>query len=238
MTLERLRRLDAIVFDMDGVLLDSEPLHLAALNRVIATEGHALTEAQNLQFVGLSLADTWTTLIRELQLCHDIEHYYRCYDAEVLGVLGAGPLEPLPGVRELIAALRGVGMRLGLATQSKQSWVQATLGGLGLHDAFDVIISGEMVARGKPEPDLYLLACEWLGAEPARSLALEDSVPGARAARAAGMAVVGVRNAYHGEALEREADLVVDRVDQLLDPATVWPPRLLHRTITRSGDRQ
>src|SRR4051812_25315906 len=119
MTLDRLREFDAVVFDMDGVLLDSEPLHLAALNRVIVSEGHSpLSDEENLRFVGTSLQFTWTELQRLLGLRESLEHYYSTYDSTVLDVLREGPLEPFPGVREFIAALQQVGQRIGLATQS------------------------------------------------------------------------------------------------------------------------
>jgi len=233
-TLERLQALDAIVFDMDGVLLDSEPLHQIALDRVIADEGHEFTQEEHGRFVGMSQADTWAEVDRMRGLREPLEYYHQRYDQEVLAVLTQGPLEPFPGVMELLSVVRGSGHRLGLATQSHRSWVEATLGGLGMRESFDVIVSGDMVQHGKPHPELYLRACELLGADPTHSLAIEDSLPGARAARAAGMMVVGVRNPYAGEALEREADLLVDRLDDLLDPDTDWPSR--PRDSTLSGD--
>ena len=224
MTLDRLRAFDAVVFDMDGVLLDSEPLHLLAMNRVIATEGHpAFSDEQNHRFVGNSLEATWTEVHRLLGLRHSLEHYYQVYDAEVLRALRQEALVPLDGVHELLAELRNLGQRVGLATQSHRGWVDATLQGLGLASSFASIASGEMVQRGKPAPDLYLLVCALLGADPRRSLAIEDSLPGVRAARAAGMTVVGVRNVYAGDRLEGEADLIVDRLDALLAPTTLWP---------------
>lgn len=215
-SLEALGALDAVVFDMDGVLLDSEPLHLAALNRVIGEEGHSYDHEQNRRFVGASLADTWTTVHAELSLAWPLEHYYRRYDDEVLQVLRTETLRPLPGVSELLEALMGLESKIGLATQSHRLWVEATLAGLSLNGVFAAVVTGDSVARGKPYPDLYLRACELLGADPRQSLAIEDSLPGARSARAAGMRVVGVRNQYAGAALECESDVLVDRVDELL----------------------
>jgi HAD superfamily hydrolase (TIGR01509 family) len=234
LTLERLQALDAVVFDMDGVLLDSEPLHQIALSRVIADEGHEFTDEEHGRFVGMSQTDTWIEVDRMRGLREPFEHYHRRYDEEVLSVLTQERLEPFPGVVELLSALRESGHRLGLATQSHRSWVEATLGGLGMRESFDAIVSGDMVQHGKPHPELYLRACELLGADPSRSLAIEDSLPGARAARAAGMIVVGVRNPYAGDALEREADVLVDRLDELLDPRIGWPTEA--RDSTLSGD--
>lgn len=224
MTIDRLRAFDAVVFDMDGVLLDSEPLHLAALNRVIGCEGHRYSDEQSRRFVGSSLVDTWTAVHRELGLRESLDHYYQSYDKEVLYGLRAGPLDPLPGVQDLIDALRQAGRPLGLATQSPSAWVRATLAGLALSGSFAVVVTGDAVTKGKPDPEVYLRACALLDADPACSLAIEDSIPGARAGRAAGMTVVGVRNRHAGPALEREADVMVDRLDALLASDFTWPP--------------
>src|SRR5438874_7972970 len=147
MPLEHLRLFDAVVFDMDGVLLDSEPLHLAALNRVIGREGHTLSEEQNLELVGSSLADTLAALQRRFRLRHPPEAYVPLFDEAVVAVLGEAPLEPLPGVRELLEALREIGQRVGLATQSRRSWVEATLAGLGMTGQFEAMVTGEQVTR-------------------------------------------------------------------------------------------
>jgi HAD superfamily hydrolase (TIGR01509 family) len=220
---EHFAALDAVVFDMDGVLLDSEPLHYRALNRVLAAEGHHIDAAAYVRFVGTTTEFTWAELVRDLALAQPPERYYRRYDDAILEVLRAGRLRPLPGVRALMRALRRRGKPIGLATQSHPSWVAATLDGLGMQSTFDAVVTREDVSRGKPAPDLYLRACALLGAAPCRSLALEDSLPGVRSARAAGMLVVGLRSAYSDAQLDAEAHLVVARADNLLDPSLPWP---------------
>jgi HAD superfamily hydrolase (TIGR01509 family) len=201
---------------------------------VIADEGHTFSEEEHSRFVGMSQSDTWLLVDRMRGLREPLDHYQRRYDQEVLAVLTQEKLTPFPGVMELLDELRSGGQRLGLATQSSRSWVEATLGGLGLRETFDVIVSGDMVQHGKPHPELYLRACELLGAAPRQSLAIEDSLPGARAARAAEMIVVGVRNAYAGDALAQEVDVLVDRLDDLLESSTGWPFEPRHSTL--SGD--
>ena len=223
MTVDRLRAFDAVVFDMDGVLLDSEPLHLAAINRVLSEEGHSLSHEDNLRFIGATVEFTWGELARMYSLRDAPERYRALYDDAVVSVLREAPLEPFPGVLHFIQAAREAGKPVGLATQSRPSWVAATLEGLGLLETFDAVVTADTVARGKPAPDLYLRACELLGAEPTRSLAIEDSLPGARSARSAGMTVIGIKNVYAGDALHAETDIVVERLDELLAPDAPWP---------------
>jgi beta-phosphoglucomutase-like phosphatase (HAD superfamily) len=134
-----------------------------------------------------------------------------------------------------MGALRSLGKPIGLATQSHRSWVEATLKGLAMATAFDAVVTRESVNRGKPAPDLYLRACALLGADPRHALALEDSLPGIRSARAAGMTVVGVRSAYSDEQLEVDAHLVVDGLEALLNPSLPWPEEPPHDGAARTG---
>ena len=200
-------RFDAVIFDLDGVLVDSEPLHFQAVNEVLAEEGRRLTESEYLSYIGV--ADEWADLIRRKGLRHAPAHYRARYHEAVLRALRR-PLHPQPGVVELLDGARARGLKVGLASSSRREWVAATLAALGLSDRFDAVISGEMVARGKPAPDIFLLAAERLGVPPERCLVLEDAPAGVAGAGAAGMAVVAVRTAYTAEARLDGADLVVE----------------------------
>src|SRR5581483_1045593 len=157
----------------------------------------------------------WAELTRKLRLREPPTTYARRYDAAIVQVLRERPLTPLPGVGALISYLEERQIPIGLATQSHAAWVRATLAGLEMTETFDAVVTAEMVARGKPDPELYLRACALLGVEPRRALALEDSLPGVRAARAAEMTVLAVRTPYMDAALELEADGVLARVHEL-----------------------
>lgn len=200
-------RFQAVIFDMDGVLVDSEPLHLEALNEVLAAEGHRLTEAEYLAYVGV--ADEWADLIRRKGLRHAPEHYRERYHQAVLRALRR-PLRPQPGVAALLDGVRARGLKVGLASSSRREWVAATLAALGFADRFDAVVSGEMVSRGKPAPDIFLLAAERLGVPPERCLVVEDAPAGVAAAKAAGMTVVAVRTPYTAGARLDAADLVLE----------------------------
>jgi HAD superfamily hydrolase (TIGR01509 family) len=123
---------------------------------------------------------------------------------------------PMPGVVDLLSALRAAGVAVALASNSVSVFVARALGAAGLHDAFDAVVTADRVERPKPAPDVYLAAAAAVGADPAGCVALEDSQTGVAAARAAGMAVIGVPS-LPGITLDA-ADLVVPSV---ADPR-VW----------------
>jgi HAD superfamily hydrolase (TIGR01509 family) len=184
--------LAAVVFDMDGVLVDSEPLHFVAMNTALGTVGESIEEAEFNQFLGTTTDLTLTTLIRRRQLSITLAELLPRYDAALLAAL-AVPHPPEPGVVDLLASCRRLALRVGLASSSRQLWIAATLRALDLVDAFDVLVGGDDVTRGKPDPEIYLRAASALEVAPTACLAIEDSPNGVRSAAAAGMRVLGVR---------------------------------------------
>lgn len=206
--------LAAIVFDMDGVLLDSEPLHFEALGAVLGRDDVHLSSEENEAFIGATAEATFSTLISRYALPRSMAEYIDLYDAAVLKVL-ADPRPPAPGVTDLLAAARGLDMRLALASSSRRLWIDATLRSLELSRAFDVVVSGDDVAHGKPEPEIYLLAAKRLGVAPERCLAIEDSPNGVLSAHRAGMTVIGVRTAYTAHLELPGAAQIVDALPEV-----------------------
>jgi HAD superfamily hydrolase (TIGR01509 family) len=204
---------DAVIFDMDGVLIDSEPLHYDALHRVLAADGYDYTREENEQFLGTTTEAMFAVLISRHGLPRAVDEYAQRYEAAVLGLLQQ-PRPPQPGVAELVAFARAHGMRVGLASSSKRTWIEATLHALSLSGAFDATVSGDDVSQGKPDPAIYLLAAHRLGVTPDRCVAIEDAPNGVRSARAAGMQVIGVRTAYTAHL---RLDGVLCTVDSLAD---------------------
>ena len=184
-------RFEAVVFDMDGVLIDSEPIHFEVLNEVLAADG-GLSAAENDEFIGTTTAFLWTTLIERRGLRESREVYEARYDAAVLRKL-AQTWPAADGALALVARLQELGVRLAVASSSKTAWVAATLRSIGLFDAFPILVCGDDVVHGKPDPEIYLLAAARLGVPPARCLAIEDAPKGVLSAHRAGLAVLGVR---------------------------------------------
>lgn len=206
---------------MDGVLLDSEPVHFAALNTVLAQEQRRITAVENEEFLGWTTEATFQVLVSRLGLRQSLASYTATYDAAVLESLRA-PQKPSPGVADLIRGLRERGLPLGLASSSRRTWIEAALSSLGLSGCFRVLVSGDDVRRGKPEPEIYLLAATRLGVKPEHCVVIEDSPNGIRSARRAGMRVLAVRTSS-------TAHLPLDEADRIVDSLTQVNPTLLEQ---------
>jgi len=190
----------AVIFDMDGVLVLSAPAHWAAWVEVASQRGLPLSRAQFLSWNGLTNQDIcarlWggaATPAFVAQVAAQKESSFRAR------IAGAVPLAP--GCRELLGELRGRGALLAVGTSAPRENVDLVLDGGGIRASFDAVVHADLVARGKPAPDIFLRAAELLGVPPSRCTVIEDAPMGVRAARAAGMAVVGVMTNHGAEEL-------------------------------------
>ena len=184
--------LRAVIFDMDGVLTDSEPAFHAAVNDILARYGKHVALDEYVQFIGMATEQMWSKMIALKQVPARLEEIIEDYEAPLMERLRE-PRPPLPGARETIDALRAASIPVALCTASFQRWVDAILGGAGLAGRFDAVSCADMVERTKPHPAPYLLAADLLGVPPAGCVALEDSANGIASALAAGMYVIQVR---------------------------------------------
>lgn len=181
----------AIIFDMDGVLLDSEPLHFQATRDMLAEQGITYASAENDNFFGCTDRDVFTTLKARYQLPQTERELAEAWITRVVALLPARAI-PLAGVPEVLTRLQELGLRLALASSSAPAIIETTLRTLGVDQAFEVRVSGHEVERGKPSPDIFIEAARRLGVEPEDCLVVEDSMNGLRAAVAAGMRCVVV----------------------------------------------
>jgi HAD superfamily hydrolase (TIGR01509 family) len=202
----------AVVFDMDGVIADSEPVYYSAINEVLAPLGKSFTPELQRAIMGHGVAETWEVVARELALEGPLDGLVAAYDRELRRQL-AQIRETLPGVRPLIKALRRFTVPVGLASSSWPGWIDALLNGVGLQGAFDAVASAVEVEHAKPAPDVYLLAAERLGVPSARCIALEDTPTGVASAKAAGMLAVQVRASSTAFPPLPEADIVLDSLE-------------------------
>lgn len=183
--------IEAVIFDMDGVLADSEPLYHLSLDQVLNAHGHTLTEEDNRIILGTTVEFTWKTLKERFKLDGDLQDWIGVYDEVLLKNLKAN-IEPSPGLYDLLDSLQARGLPFGLASSSQGNWVDVILTILGVKKRFRVVMSGDMVTNGKPAPEIYLTAACKLGVEPSKCLVFEDSPHGIQAGKAAGMTVVAV----------------------------------------------
>ena len=184
----------AIIFDMDGVLVDSEPLFLSAINRVVTNEGAApLSDEENEKFLlGTTVEETWRRLKELRHLPRPTNAYVERYDTVVRQVLRE-QLSPQPGVTRLLEECTRRGLPKAVASSSLRSWVNLKLEAIKLQKAFDVVLGGDDVTRGKPSPDIYRLAAQCLGVPAQRCIAIEDSPIGITAAVGSGAYTIAVR---------------------------------------------
>jgi HAD superfamily hydrolase (TIGR01509 family) len=203
----------AVVFDLDGVLWDGEPLYHEAFNVVLHPYGHVLTSEEYTQIIGTSVEASWAWVLDRFGIMEPPEKFYQLYDEAVLGLM-QNEIAPLPGVVEVIATLKDRGVLIGLASASLRQWVDATLAGLGMAGLFAATATATEVEQAKPAPDLYLKAAAGLGIDPALCVAVEDTVAGVKSARAAGMFAVQVRAASTALPPIAEADAVIEDYSQ------------------------
>jgi putative hydrolase of the HAD superfamily len=194
---------DAVVFDFDGLVLDTEWAIYESARAAFSAHGHDLTVEAWATVVGLNddTVDDWWERLCAAAGVADFERqlYEAAYAAQDRS--SRDTLQPLPGIVGLLDELADHEVPVGVASSSSSAWLHRHLGRLGLLDRFGAVIGSDLCGGvGKPEPDVYLRACADLAADPTRSVALEDSAPGVTAARAAGMTVVAVPSritAYH-----------------------------------------
>ncbi len=204
-------RFEAVIFDMDGVLADSEPLYHQGLNEVLRDFGLAISEEQHNALLGMTVPATWDAIFEWYSPAAGYDECVAHYDRAMVRLLSR-PQTPLPGVRELLSELKQRGIPRALASSSLPNWVEALLKSTGLDGCFDVTVSSTSVENGKPAPDIFLYTAAKLGVAPARCVVLEDSRTGVAAAKAAGMFAVQVRAASTALPPLPEADLVLERL--------------------------
>ena len=219
---------DAVIFDLDGVLIDSESVWDEARRAVVADNGGSWTETATRAMQGMSSPEWSRYLHDELGVSLDpgeisrqvVERMLAAYEREV-------PL--LPGAVKAVRRLAGR-WPLGLASSSNRPVIDAVLQSAGLTGCFSATVSGDEVARGKPSPDVYLAAARKLGVEAGRAAAVEDSSNGLRAGAAAGMLVIAVPNREFPPADDALAlaSLVVESAGELT-------PELIEDAAVRRG---
>jgi HAD superfamily hydrolase (TIGR01509 family) len=209
------RRPLAVAFDLDGVLVDSEPTHERANVEYLTGLGVTLDPELAAAMLGRRVRDLTDAVAEQAGL--PPEEAFAGREAVFWRLLEQAPPPSMPGLKPALARLAGAGLRLGVASSGTRAYVAHVLDRLGVAGAFAAVVSGEEVADGKPDPGVYLLAAERLGADPAACVAVEDTPHGIAAARAAGMRAVAVPNASTQALDLRQADVVVADLEAAAD---------------------
>lgn len=207
--------MDAVIFDMDGVLIDSEPLHFEVdqlvLRKLNIHEGKSYLE----RFVGYTNPAMWQIIKEEFSIESTIEELIDLQMTVKLSYLEQSNYEAIEGIKELLEELKSFKVPIAIASSSPRIFIEAVIKKIHIVDYFQDWISGEEVPKSKPEPDVFLKAAELLNVNPERCVVIEDSKSGAIAAKSAGMTCIGYKNMNSGNQDLSKADLVVDRISEI-----------------------
>jgi beta-phosphoglucomutase len=217
------RVLRGVIFDMDGVLVLSEPILARAAARMFAEKGFEVRHEEFHPFIGMG-EDRYLGGVAEARgIPLDPERdKARTYDLYL--ELIKGTLKPLPGVVDFVAECRRRGLKTAVASSADEVKVTGNLNEIGLPPkTFDVVVSGSHVARKKPAPDIFLEACRRLELSPDHCLVIEDALSGVAAARSAGARCLAVTTSFRAEQLhEAKADWVAPGLDKAPAEALDW----------------
>jgi HAD superfamily hydrolase (TIGR01509 family) len=197
----------ALLFDMDGLMVDSEPLWFAVEREFARARGGDWTEELGTACIGHGMANTLRVMHESFGFPVDVER-----DASVIVELFVARVAELTlkaGFDELLAEARSRSVPCALASSSARRLVEATLARFGLRERFDAVVTGDCVAHPKPAPDIFLEASRRLGVSPEGCVVLEDSLAGVSAARAARMRVIAVPEGTASAEMTAQADAVV-----------------------------
>jgi beta-phosphoglucomutase family hydrolase len=205
----------AVLWDMDGTLVDSAEYHWRAWRDTMAREGSPITHEQFLASFGQRNDSILRQWLGEKATPDVIQRIGDSKEALYRQHVREGGIEPLPGVSEWIHRLHGQGWRQAIASAAPRANIETILEALGFANCFEETVSAEDVHRGKPDPEVFLVAAIKLGVPPEGCIVVEDAPHGVEAARAAGMKSIGVSR--DGKLLK--ADLVVASLAQLASNA-------------------
>ena len=204
------------IFDLDGVIINSEPFHQQIEKEMMLDRGLSLTEAEHRQLVGMAGYDMWKILADRYHLAEsvdDLRAEKRERTADFLETMDGSVL--VPGSIDCLRSFHEAGLTLALASSAGRWYVERIIDRFDIHRFFSAVVTGWDVQRSKPAPDIFLLTAEKLNTDPARCAVIEDSENGVRAARDAGMAVVGYQNPCSITQNLSAADMVIRDFSEL-----------------------
>ena len=205
-------KFDAVIFDLDGVITDTARYHYLAWKRLAETQGVHFDEAFNEHLKGIDRMGSLELILASARRSYTQEEKLALADeknrhyVELISTMS--PADLLPGAVEALDSCRAAGLKIGLASVSKNAF--AVLAMLGITRKFDYVVDAGKIAKGKPDPEIFLKAASELGVSPSRCLGVEDAVAGVASIKAAGMTALGVGD----PAVLAQADRVIPGLDR------------------------
>jgi HAD superfamily hydrolase (TIGR01509 family) len=208
------QHIKGIIFDLDGLMVDSEPVQLKAINDALKPLGICVEETEFIDMVGRKAIENFIALKEKHGFTRSPEELEQQKNLAYMERIRT-ELKPMPGLVHALDLCRDEKLIAAIASSSPRPDILAVLELLGLTNRFPVIASGDMVKRGKPWPDVFLKAAEMLDTAPSDLLVLEDTAHGINAAKAAGMFCIAVPNCYTRGQDFSNADKVLDSLEEL-----------------------
>jgi beta-phosphoglucomutase family hydrolase len=205
----------AVIFDHDGVIADTEPMHLRADNAILARYGFSISAEANDSLVGVSTRKSWEILREMFKIPEAAEWLAEEKTSIAVSIIEKEGILPNDGLLQLLERLQSRGCRLAIASGQYRKVIDAVLARLKISHYFSVIVSGEDTTNGKPNPEVFLTAAKRLGVNPEECLVIEDSESGVIAARAAKMKCVALSTPSTASHDISTADMVVNSLAEL-----------------------
>ncbi len=208
----------AVIFDMDGVIIDSEPLHQKIEVKMFSDLGISVPFEVHCTFVGTTTRNMCEILKKRYNLSQSVDELVHMKDERYIDYLRRNEnndVLPVPGVLDLIRELRGRGVKLAIGSSAPVREIELVMDIFNIRQYFAAVASGEEVPKSKPAPDTFLLAAKKLGVRPEECIVIEDSDNGVRAAQNAGMKCVAFRNPKTKPQDLSFADVVVDDMKKI-----------------------
>lgn len=208
--------LQAVIFDMDGVILDSQPYHFAVEEKIFREKGIAVSTEESYSFVGMAGDRMWAQVKNKFGLKESIAELM-AFDNRIRvdHFASLQDVQPMPGIMKLLEELRRNTIKIALASSSSVEVINVFISKLGIRHFFQQIISGDFVEKGKPAPDIFIHTAQALQEPAADCVVIEDSANGVKAAKLAGMKCIGFSNANSGDQDLSLADMVIDDFEKL-----------------------
>jgi HAD superfamily hydrolase (TIGR01509 family) len=204
-------KIEAIIFDMDGVIIDSEPIHLKIVKEITRENGLDISDAELQSYVGSSTLEMWADLVHRYGVDESAENLANLTKHRITTHYeSSDTLQEVSGVKDLIKKSKQIVNKLALASSSSMEHINIVLDKLKLEPYFRRRVSGADLARSKPDPMIFMKASELLETSPSSCLVIEDSYNGVTAAKAAGMTCIGYKNEHSGDQDLSRADLIID----------------------------
>ena len=207
----------AFIFDMDGVIIDSEPIHSRTKMETFRHYGVSFSEAELIHYMGRTSRSLFEEVLRLNQREDLVVDEVIAYKPKLyLDILRHDTaIQPIAGIAELMQRLRAAQIPLALASSSGRAVIEAVLQKFGFADYFQSVLSGADLPKSKPDPAVYLLSAQRLGVEPKDCAVLEDAAAGVAAAKAAGMYCIAYRNPNSGNQDLSRADEVIAKIEEI-----------------------